>query len=147
METLNIADWTNSYFSRIDKLKTDSAPRFGKMDVSQMLCHCADQIRIITGELKIDVDKSINPDEVISLAKAGKPVQTPKGMDQVKGEGTNPTDFENDKAILKKLITKYTELPNDFEFGIHPIFGKIDKNQWHKLVLYHLNHHLSQFGV
>jgi hypothetical protein len=142
-----MTDWTNLFFERIDKLQPDSKPVFGKMNVSQMLCHCADQIRIINGDLNIEVDKSINPEEVVLLVKAGKSVQAPKGLDQSKGEGTMPTTFENDREILKKIIVDYDKLPIDFEYGIHPFFGKIDKNQWHKLVIHHLNHHLSQFGV
>jgi Protein of unknown function (DUF1569) len=142
-----MTDWINLFFERIDKLQPDSKPAFGKMNVSQMLCHCADQIRIINGELNIEVDKSINPEEVVLLVKAGKSVQAPKGLDQSKGEGTMPTTFENDRVILKKIIADYDKLPSDFEYGIHPFFGEIDKKQWHKLVIHHLNHHLSQFGV
>jgi hypothetical protein len=140
-------NWTQIFLERIDNLSVNSTPKFGKMNVFQMLCHCADQIRIITNELVLEYDSTVNPDEIKALAREGKPVQTPKGLDQVKDEGTLPTNFENDRELLRKMVMKFTEIPPDYECGQHPYFGNLDKGTWEKLVVYHLNHHLTQFGV
>ncbi|TAE31642.1 MAG: DUF1569 domain-containing protein [Cytophagales bacterium] len=139
--------WVSDFIERIDQLSPDSTPTFGKMNVSQMLCHCADQLRLINHELKIGFDDRIAPNELVALSRAGKSVPTPKGLDQVNGEGTQPTSFDADKETLKQLLISYAELPTDFNCGLHPYFGNIDKEAWHRLVLYHLNHHLTQFSV
>jgi hypothetical protein len=38
-------NWTQVFLERIDNLSEKSTPKFGKMNVSQMICHCTDQIR------------------------------------------------------------------------------------------------------
>lgn len=139
--------WVSDFIERIDRLTPDAEPAFGRMNVSQMLCHCADQLRIIGHELIIDLDTSQNLNELLALSREGKSVPTPKGLDQVRGGGTQPIDFEVDRQTLKRLIVHYAQLPTDYKCGLHPYFGEIDKDAWHRLVLYHLNYHLNQFGV
>lgn len=133
-------------FQRIDNLKAEQKALFGKMNAHQMICHCADQLRLAIGtKTSIEYDREF-ANEVIALAKAGKPVPTPKGLGQVEGDGTKPTDFENDKKILKEHILTFQNLPMN-GYAPHPYFGRIDKNRWDGLVAYHLNHHLRQFNV
>jgi Protein of unknown function (DUF1569) len=140
-------NWTQIFLERIDNLSVSSNPKFGKMNVCQMLCHCADQIRIITNELVLEYDSTVDANEIKTLAREGKFVPIPKGLDQVKNEGTSPTNFENDQQLLKNMIAKLIELPSDYKCGQHPYFGNLDKEPWQKLVIYHLNHHLTQFEV
>ena len=81
------------------------------------------------------------------LMRSGKTAPAPKGFDQVKGEGTKPVDFNEDKVTLKKYITKYAEQPGDFKFSPHPYKLDMDRNGWDNTIVYHLDHHLKQFGV
>jgi Protein of unknown function (DUF1569) len=134
------------FFQRIDYLKAEQKALFGKMNAHQMICHCADQLRLAIGTKKsIEYDREF-ANEVIALAKAGKSVPTPKGLGQVEGDGTKPIDFENDKRILKEHILIFQNLAVN-DCAKHPYFGEIDKNRWAGLVAYHLNHHLRQFNV
>ncbi len=89
----------------------------------------------------------IDENEIISLAKLGKTTPTPKGFDQVAGEGTVPTNLEIDKQILKDFIHDFATLNKDHQFAEHPFFGNMERNRWVVLASYHLNHHLKQFGV
>jgi hypothetical protein len=125
----------------------DQKAAWGKMNVSQMVCHCADQIRLALGTKMATSQRSINPEEIIALAKAGKTVPTPPGFDQVAGEGTPPIDFESDKQTLKGLIIEFSKLDKDFAFPPHPYFGTVTRERWNGLVIYHLDYHLKQFGV
>jgi len=135
------------FFQRIDELTLEHKPLFGKMNVSQMICHCTDQIRLALGTKNALEYGQVNPTEILSLAKSGKPVPAPKGFGQIEGEGTNPTHFDNDINVLKEHIVKFSELAYDFKFGRHPYFGQVDRKLWNGMVTYHLNHHLQQFGV
>ena len=137
----------DTFFSRIDILTTDHKPLFGQMNVHQMICHCADQLRLAFGEKRSTEYGKVDPNEIIALARAGKTAPTPKGFDQVKGEGTKPTNFEEDKNILKSYIIKFAETAEDYNFSEHPYFGIMNKQRWENLVNYHLNHHLVQFKV
>lgn len=135
------------FFKRINKLTAQHEPLFGTMNANQMICHCADFFRLAKGS-KIALEYGqVNPNEIIALAKSGKPTPAPKGFGQVEGDGTLPTDFENDKKILKEHILEFSKLPDDFNFAQHPYFGHLDKKRWIGLAIYHLNHHLEQFDV
>lgn len=136
------------FFRRIDQLTINHNPLFGKMNVNQMVCHCTDQLRLPIGTISASEDYvKIAPEKIMTLAKAKKQVPAPKGLGQVEGGGTTPTTLENDKQQLKEHILSFLQLPNDFDFAPHPYFGKIDKNGWMKVTIYHLNHHLGQFNV
>ena len=132
---------------RIDNLSIDHKGTFGVMTVNQMVCHCTDQIRVALGTKTLGEQGEFDPNEIINLAKTGRPVPTPKGLGQLEGDGTTPTNLENDKEILKSHILNFIKLPIDYDYSPHPYFGKIDKKRWTNLVIYHLNHHLGQFNV
>lgn len=134
-------------FQRIDNLKIDQQAAWGKMNVSQMICHCADGVRMALGTKNPKVYGNISREKIIELAKAGKTVPTPEGYGQVEGDGTPATDFENDMQILKDLIMEFSKLKEDFVFPPHAYFGTLIRERWNDLVLYHLDHHLKQFGV
>ena len=140
-------DQLKHFFDRIDAVRIDQEPRFGIMNAGQMICHCADQIRMALGTKKAWEYGKADPKRIIRLAKEGKPVVTPKGFGQVEGLGTKSTDFENDKKILKEHILALLELPEDHEFALHPYFGELSKKRWLAMLEYHLEHHLSQFNA
>lgn len=136
-----------SFFERIDSLSSEQKPLFGKMNAHQMVCHCTDQIRLAFGTLMTKKSGNLTREEIFALANAGKTVPTPIGMDQVAGKGTQPSIFEKDIATLKQHIVEFSELDDNFEFGVHPYFGKLTKEKWTSLTIYHLDHHLKQFNV
>ena len=135
------------FFKRIDKLNPSMEPKFGKMNVRQMVCHCTDFFRMANGSKKADEYGIVNPNEILQRSISRQSVPAPKGFDQIKGEGTVPTNFENDKTILKEHIREFSKLDKDFQFAEHPYFGIIGYERWVELAIYHLNHHLKQFSV
>lgn len=136
-----------SFFERINSLSSDGKPSFGKMNAGQMVCHCTDQIRLAFGTLKAKKSENLTREEIFALANAGKTVPTPTGMDQVAGDGTKPTIFNDDINTLKEHIIEFSNFDDNFEFGRHPYFGKLTKEKWTSLTIYHLDHHLKQFNV
>ncbi len=136
-----------SFFSRINKLTPFHKPSFGQMNVNQMICHCTDAFRMAIGEKKAEEYGKVNPDEIIALARSGKTAPAPKGFDQVRGEGTKPVGLQEDKEALKKYITRFAGLSDDFKYAVHPYFGFLNRQRWENLMDSHLNHHLKQFGV
>lgn len=136
-----------SFYQRIDSLSPEQKAHFGKMNVSQMVCHCTDQLRLALGTLKPQEYGKLTPKEIFAFYNAGKTVPTPKGMDQIAGEGTRPTTFVADIKTLKQHIAEFSKLDDNFEFGEHPYFGMLNKEKWSSLTVYHLDHHLKQFGI
>ena len=136
------ADFKN----RIVKVKENDKAKFGKMNVNQMVCHCADQFRMLFGEIKGLKRENVNLREMRAKIQRNETVKTVDGLDQVSGEGTKPKDFEEDKKILISYIDKFSQCANDYKFSFHPYMGEITGDQWESLVIHHLKHHLSQFG-
>ena len=141
------AKQVEDFFKRIDKLDTSTEPKFGKMNVCQMVCHCTDFFRMANGKKRADEYGNINPAEILELSSSGLTVPAPKGFGQIEGEGTLPTNLENDKTALKGHIREFSILDKDFQFAEHPYFGSISYEKWVELAIYHLNHHLKQFSV
>jgi hypothetical protein len=77
------------------------------------------------------------------------PIPWPKGVptrpeiDQKIG-GTPPSIWENDCSGLRQWINGFADLQN---FGLHPTFGKMNRNEWMIWGFRHVDHHLRQFGV
>jgi len=135
------------FTARIEKLDLSLQPKFGNMNVNQMVCHCTDFFRLAMGTKKALEYGVVDPKEVIALARSKKTVTAPKGFGQVEGEGTLPTNLEDDKKILKEHMLQFSQLDEDFTYPEHPFFGEIGRERWVELAYYHLNHHLRQFRV
>lgn len=114
------------FLQRIDKLTIEHKGTFGIMTVNQMVCHCTDQLRVAMGTKALGEQGQFDPNEIINLAKTGQTVPTPKGLGQFEGDGTLPTNLQNDKEVLKQHILDFIGLPNDFNYSPHPYFGRID---------------------
>ncbi|MWV44337.1 DUF1569 domain-containing protein [Paenibacillus sp. HJL G12] len=140
---------TNEILDRIDQLRPDSHPQWGKMNIAQMLAHCSSFQDIAMGNstssrswIGILIGKFVKP-----IVYNDKPI--PKNM------STIPTliivdnrEFEKEKEILKqKIIMFQSSGPEKCTTHPHPFFGKLNSEEWGKCIYKHLDHHLKQFGV
>lgn len=147
---LNTID-RNELVERINSIEGNEKALWGKMNVSEMICHSSDQIRLATGEIQSVFQGNLFSSSILKiLVLAGIP--TPKGkvdtFSQLKqGEGGSPPkDFDTDKKTFINLLETFQ---NSFEPGqkvIHPAFSHLTLTQWGRLIFLHVNYHLSQFG-
>jgi hypothetical protein len=135
----------NEFVKRIISVSPDDKAKFGQMNVSQMICHCADQLRMAFGEIEGLKRQNVDLAKLQEMRTKGETLPTVDGLDQVAGDGTKPTEFENDKKILIDYLERYFSTDDNYKFSFHPYFGDCDKVRWDKLVVHHLNHHLGQF--
>lgn len=137
---------------RVSTLTPDSKRIWGKMNTNQMICHCADQIKLAEGKIDIKfvgnffLTKIMKNLILIGLPAPKGKVKTYRELDQLEN-GTKPTAFENDIKLLVDAINNF-----DFEFPsnknvLHPSFGNMSKKEWARLIYVHLDHHLRQFGA
>lgn len=121
------------------------------MNVHEMICHCSDQLKMSMGLRETEyVGKPVLGSIVKRLVLMGMPipkgkVKTVKELEQGVG-GTKPIEFEKDREVCIKLINDFAASFQNTQCRIHPVFGKLNSNQWGKLAYTHLNHHLSQFN-
>jgi hypothetical protein len=150
---MNLIDDREALVGRLRQLSPDAQARWGRMNVNQMLCHCADGLRGALGELEGKKDESSALSRsllkwlVLYVIPIPKEVPTSKRVDQVDGDGTRPTDFESDRATLIDLIGRVAGAPEGFGWSWHFKFGPLDRKEWSLLSGKHIDHHLKQFGA
>jgi len=137
---------------RIEKINPTSSVKWGKMNAGEMICHCADQLRLANGTKQSKFIGNLMLTTVLkwlilTFMKAPKgKIETVKELKQGVG-GTKPTSFENDKNSLIELVRNFDESFKTNKTVIHPAFGKMNHWQYGRLAYLHLDHHLTQFGV
>ena len=134
--------------SRVARLTPESKPTWGRMNVGQMVAHCADQLRMTLGEL------SAAPKPTGALRRF--PLKQlvvyvlpwPKGVPTAPELfSTPPAQWEADLQELRTLIDRTAEHGPDGDWPEHPAFGRMSGRAWGVLAYRHLDHHLRQFGV
>ena len=132
--------------ARIDALTADARPRWGRMNVGQMLAHCDGHLRHSLGEPLTPVNKPIRFFPLNLLVIYLLP--TPKGlptMDELRDMA--PGAFEEGRTRLKQSLEKLGALPRDTRMPVHAAFGKIGHHAHGTLAHNHIDHHLKQFGA
>lgn len=139
----------DAFIERINKLTPISQHIWGSMTVAQMLAHIQQPIRVALGEYK----PKRNFIGILFGRLAKKRLVNDKPFKQglptddsfVINNDRNFTD-EKEKAI--SLINKLVAIgPSGVSKDKHPLFGKLSPDEWDKLTVKHLDHHLRQFGV
>lgn len=134
---------------RIGALTPESARQWGKMNVAQMLAHCAEVFEVANGHKKAKrsllgytigpLFKSVYTNEK-PLAR-GAPTSKEFAMADAK-------DFASERGHLKDLVAEFAQLgPERISKDAHPFFGKLTPAEWARGMYKHLDHHLRQFGV
>ena len=142
------ADYQN-IISRIEALEEIHAKNWGKMNIVQMLQHCAIQLKLGLG-----IIPHAGP-EGSAIMRTGlgrwltlyaipwpKGLPTPSKMNMVDNE-YSVHDFETEKKSLLVLLEEVQRNPN---LHPHPFFGAMNATDWGRLIWKHLAHYLRQFG-
>lgn len=150
IENIFTTEGCNAIIQRIEKLKSDSAPLWGSMNVAQMLAHCNVTYELIyenkhpkpSGFNKLML-KLFVKSFIVNEKQYGKNLRTAPAF-----LVASVQDFENEK---KRLID-YIQLTckngvSFFEGKESHSFGKLNSKEWNNMMAKHLDHHLSQFGV
>jgi Protein of unknown function (DUF1569) len=149
MKNLFEKETTNEIVARIDQLQPTTQRQWGKMDVAQMLAHCATTMDMASGRLntpRIFIGRLIG-----SVARPiftnEKPFSKNSPTDK-KLRIADPRDFARERERLKQNVLEFhrggeakcTRHP-------HPFFGRLSPQDWARGMYKHLDHHLRQFGV
>ena len=134
---------------RINKLTASSAAQWGTMNVSQMMVHTREPVRVAFGELKLE--RSVVGILFGWLAKKKLLSDKPFGKNMPTDKNFivhNSPDFEEERNRLVAIVKRCAEEgAGAFTIEPHPFFGKLTSREWDALLWKHLDHHLKQFGV
>ena len=131
---------------RIGMLEPQSPGRWGKMNVAQMLAHCAEVLEVTNGkELKGTplFFRLIGP-LIKRVITSDGPYRrnSPTHKQYVM---TGPKDFERERVrLLEVLDALHASGPRPLR---HPIFGRMTTEEVGWSAYKHLDHHLQQFGA
>ncbi len=135
--------------TRINQLQLNNQRQWGKLTIDQMLPHLVDQIRMATGDLPVPDKGNFFTKHILKhliLAKKEMPKNIVGGARFVE---SNPTPSVDQLIPLKLKVTAWIDRFVGLDATSvhpHPVFGKMTKQQWGRLVYQHMDHHLRQFG-
>jgi len=140
----------NELIDRINKLQSNSQPKWGKMSVDQMLAHCN-----VTYEM-IYTDKHPQPNFLMKLILKTFVKNVVVNEKPYKhNSATAPQfiisdhrNFEEEKSRLTAYILQVSkEGEAAFSGKESKSFGNLSSTEWNNMLYKHLDHHLTQFAV
>ncbi len=131
--------------NRINALSENSNAKWGKMNVAQMVKHCAQWDEMALGKTKYKQSFIGKLFGKMALKDMMKDEPVKKNMPtvpsfKIKGD----VDFKKEKEKWISLLDGYANFSN--EGFIHPFFGTMNKQDTGHLVYKHADHHLQQFN-
>ena len=136
--------------TRVNSLNPNSKRQWGTMYINEMLEHCTLQLKLAMFEIQGTKNESsflLRTQVGKWLGLYGPPWQkgsiTPSQMN-IKKQSLTVKGFDKEKD---QLLNYLTQVITKDSFQEHPIFGKLNKKDWGRLIWKHLDHHLRQFGV
>jgi hypothetical protein len=150
MKTLRDETCRSELISRVESIKGDEVPAWGKMSLEQMLSHLVQSgdmpfERVMDDHSNVFSRNLLKP-LVLYVLPIPKDVKVGPELDQQQ-DGRKPQGFDNDKAALIESLKKLGTLPDGHDCKGHPFFGPMTAKQWGVMAYKHIDHHLRQFGV
>ncbi len=140
----------DTIINRLNKLTPATFPKWGKMNVQQMLAHCN-----VTYEMAFE-NNHPKPNIFVKmlLRLFLKKIVTSEVPYKINLQ-TAPSflikelrDFEKEKERLIAYLLKTQQLSEVyFDNKASHSFGKLTKDEWNNMFYKHLDHHFTQFGV
>ena len=138
----------------LQQLDPATPPRWGKMNVQQMIEHFAgDAMRNASGRLKIDtiLTPPENLERMREFMMSEKPFRE-NTMNPLLGEEPAPPRYKTVQAAIgalqEEIIYFFEAYEKDHRLIIrNPFFGDLNFEQNVQLLYKHALHHLRQFGV
>ena len=140
------------FISLLQKLKNDTPPFWGKMNVQQMIEHFTDVMMVASGKIKLPL---VTPADKLPRFRefmfSEKPFKE-NTKSPVLAEEPAPLKKHTKEAAIGKLQEELIYFFEAFEKypGLktnNPVFGELDFDANIQLLYKHALHHLRQFGI
>lgn len=140
------------FISLLQKLPANTSPRWGKMNVQQMIEHFTDVVMVASGKIKLPV---VTPPDKLrrfrDFMMSEKPFKE-NTRSPVLPEEPAPLKKHTREAAIGKLQEELIYFFEVFEkhpglITTHPVFGDLNFEENIQIMHKHALHHLRQFGV
>ena len=122
------------------------------MTAHQMVCHLGDACRMAIGQKAVSDAPLPLPRILVRWIALYTPLRWRAGImtrpeiDQ-HCDGTKPREFAADVAEIEELLQVIATRGDDFQWPVHPVFGRMSRAAWLRWAYLHTDHHLRQFGA
>lgn len=151
MKNIFDSEVTQDVINRIHNIKSDTQPKWGKMDAAQMFAHCCVTYEYIYDEGKYPKPKGIKKLFLKLFVKNMVVGEKPYPKNSRTAPDFLVTEqkvFDTEKNRLIDFLTKTQALgENHFNNKESHSFGPLKISEWNNMFYKHINHHLEQFGV
>lgn len=134
---------------RLARLAPDSQPRWGRMNVHQMLTHVTDAMeRVMTDRPLFERDARVSG--FVKFVALGTPLPWPKGMKTPASPAdveVSASEFEPARDRFLGALMAFSDWQPTGITPPHSVFGRLSTEEWHVWAYKHAHHHLKQFGV
>lgn len=134
--------------TRFARLTPQTAPKWGKMNVNQMVVHCRRAIEMMTGELKVAPKKGPFRNPLLRyliIHVLPWPNGAPTAPELI--PPSDPGEFQDNVAKLRASVEAMGKRDPKGPFAEHAAFGALHGRNLGALIHRHLDHHLRQFGT
>lgn len=140
------------YLEKLNQLKADQKPLWGKMTPQHMVEHLYKAIQSSINEISLNVYTEERKIPLMKRLFLGDRALPKEFMNPAIGPELLQLEYEDlNNAIteLKNVMQRYEQffLKNATIKTAHPVFGYLDKKEWDTFHKKHFTHHLSQFGI
>jgi hypothetical protein len=132
---------------RLERLRPETTPLWGKMTAPQMLAHLADWMLMAKGELKtaaINRPLRYPPLKQLVIYWLPFPKGVPTAPELIRGE---IPEWTVEYAAVRRHVQSFEKLDPKTTWPEHPVFGKMTPKAWCVFAYRHMDHHLRQFGI
>jgi hypothetical protein len=150
MKNLFDAGIADEIRQRIHSITPATTPRWGKMNIAQMLAHCQRPMEMALGEIPVTPAgffKKILGRMIKGVITSPKPYKQGLPTDPSFITTATAHDFNLQKEKLLTTLDRYLSQQDKIADIPHPFFGKLTKVECGTSQYKHLDHHLTQFGV
>ena len=140
------------FVERLNRLKNDSQPIWGKMSAQHMVEHLIQAVRMSDGKLIV---KCYSPEDRLPTLKkilmSDRPL--PRNfINPILGDSLPDLEFDSLETAKSKFFREIIEFfeyydKNPGAVFINTIFGELNKDEWMQFHQKHFAHHFNQFGL
>lgn len=148
--SLNARANVDELTARLARLEPTTPRQWGTMTAHEMLCHLADAFAVALGERRASRADGWFSRTVVKWIALHTSMPWPHGVPtrpevDPKRSGTAPADFERDRARVVDSLRRF--VADGAQYGGHPGFGAMTRDEWMLWGYGHMDHHLRQFGL
>jgi hypothetical protein len=147
LKSLANATERRELLDRLERLRPEASPLWGRMTAPQMLAHLSDWMLMASGELPIAAKKVVlrfPPLKQLAIYWLPFPKGVPTARELI---ARTPSEWNVERASLRERMQSFDKLHVKSRWPDHPIFGRMTAQSWGVLGYRHTDHHLRQFGV